>query len=497
VFDTLVRRAVRSAVVKARWVVGGLGAAGLVAWLLLEVAPGARRNARSHSDGASEVRNVVLVSLDTLRADRVGSRRGEVRLTPRLDAFARRAVRFTNCRSVCGHTLASHKAILSGRLPIAFLRAFSRARKAGARVLGRRAYYRAAFRAWPFPSVASRLREAGLAAAAFTDGVYMDARYGLGAGFEPYASHRLGLARQVALAEQWLESLGPHRFFLFVHTYDVHCPYDPPPSYLHLFEKECTGRLRFAGTCGKSYFNALALTAEEKEHIARHYDAGVRHADDELGAFLGWLESTGRLADTAVIVTSDHGESLGERDFVGHGELYDNQLHVPLVVYRPRQVPATVDVPVSGVDVGATILDLLLGHVPPGLDGLSLRPLLEGAVAPPDFEDRVRVAAVTVNEGRPERTHLRKLALIAPTGLKVIIDPDDGESEVFDLAHDPGETRDLAGSDRPDVRSLLKHATRGALEPLRGLGGGGENLRQEGLSPEAVESLRKLGYVED
>jgi hypothetical protein len=119
-------------------------AAGLAGWLLLGLVPGACRDARSRPATASAVRNVVLVSLDTLRADRVGGRRGAIRLTPRLDAFAARAVRFTNCRSVCGHTLASHKAILSGRLPVAFLRAFSHARDPGARALPPGAYYRAA-----------------------------------------------------------------------------------------------------------------------------------------------------------------------------------------------------------------------------------------------------------------------------------------------------------------------------------------------------------------
>jgi len=482
--------------VKAGWSAGA-AAAGLAGWLLLLLGAGACRDTRPRPLGAPSVRNVVLISLDTLRADRVGARRAGVPLTPRLDAFAARAVRFADCRSVSGHTLASHKSILSGRLPGAFLEAYSRAREPRARLLHPGAYYRAAFRAWPFPSVATRLREAGVTTAAFTDGIYLEPRYGLGSGFEPYASDKRGLAGQVALAREWLGSLGPRPFFLFVHTYDVHCPYDPPERHRRLFEESCEGRLSFKGTCGKAYFNRLDLTPEETEHVARHYDAGVRHVDEELGAFLQWLESTGRLDDTAVIVTSDHGESLGERRFVGHGELYDNQLHVPLVVYLPGRTPGVVDAPVSGVDVGVTILDLLLGHVPDGLDGLSLRPLIEGGGSASGFEARVRIAAVAVNESRSGRTRLRKLALIGPGGLKLILDPEEGAPEVFDLERDPEETRNLVGSERAGAGSLRERAARVAVEPLRGLlRGGAEDLEKEGLPPDAVESLRALGYVE-
>ena len=479
------------------WRGTGAAAAGLSGWLLMGLVGVACREAGAPRGTAPPVKNVLLVSLDTLRADRVGARRDGVPLTPRLDAFAARAARFTNCRSVSGHTLASHKSILSGRLPPSYLDAFSSGRDEQARLLDPGAYYRAAFRRWPFPSVASRLREAGVATAAFTDGIYMEPRYGLGEGFEPYASRKLGLAGQAARAREWLEEVGSRPFFLFVHTYDAHCPYDPPPRFLRLFGHECAGRLRFAGTCGKSYFNRLELTSDEVEHVALHYDAGVRRVDEELGGLLDWLDSTGRLSDTAVIVTSDHGESLGERAFVGHGELYDNQLHVPLVVFRPHQAPVVRDAPVSGVDVAATVLDLLLARVPEGLDGESLLPLLQGAGDVSAFAERVRVAAVTVNEGGLGRTRLRKIALLAPLGLKLIADPDAGTAEWYDLATDPGESRPLPDRPSRDQTSLREVASRRGAGPLRGLGEGGEDLHEEGLPREAVESLRALGYVED
>jgi len=465
-------------------------------WLLALAPAGCGKGGELPARGGP-IRNVLLISLDTLRADRVGARRGEVPLTPRLDAFSARAVRFTNCRSASGHTLASHKSILSGRLPTAWLETFSRDQDPSAGALDPNRYYRSAMRAWPTPSVASRLRERGLLAAAFTDGVYLDPRYGLGAGFGPYESRRLGLRRQVKLARAWLEENAASRFFLFVHTYDVHCPYNPPPRYLELLGHQCTGRLQFAGHCGKGYFDSLDLTDDEKEHIAVHYDAGVRRVDDELGEFLDWLDSTGRLADTVVIVTSDHGESLGEREFVGHGELYDNQLHVPLVIYGPGFSPAVTEAPVSGVDVGATILDLLLGEVPPGLDGRSLVPLLEGKRSEA-FRERVRLAAIAINEGREQRTRLGKVAVMAPDGMKAIVDDDDGTpDEVYDIVADPGETENLVPSGSAEAEKMRELGAAARPGPLTGLGGGVEDLGAEGLSQEDIDSLRVLGYVED
>lgn len=476
---------------KSSW--GGIAAAGCAAWML--VSPALVGCQRAAPPALPTVRNLVLVSLDTLRGDRLGATRNGKPLMPRLEAFASRGVRFTRCRAASGHTLASHKALLSGRLPSVWLEAFSSALPSQPPAVDANGYYRAALKEWPHPSVAERLREAGYATAGFADGGYVSRRFGFAEGFDHYVSRRRGMSRQCAVARRWLESREDRPFFLFVHTYDIHCPYDPPPRYLRLFGHRCRDRLDFEGTCGKPYFNSLELTEDEREHIRIHYDAGVRATDDTLGDFLDWLESAGHLQDTAVIITSDHGESLGERSFVGHGELYDNQLLVPLVVYVPGLAPDVVDVPVSGVDVGATILDLLTGEVPDGLEGRTL--LAHMGDEPGDGAERVWVAAVAVNEGRSGTTRLRKTAAREPGGLKLIVDPDGGTLELFDLERDPGETRDLVGAGDPRERRARELARRATPGPLPGVGEQAEDLEQEGLPPETVEALRALGYVED
>ena len=464
--------------------------------VVLQLALGACSPGRRAGGEPSPVRNLILVSIDTMRGDRLGAQRGSVHLTPRLDAFAARAARFTDCRSASGTTLASHKAMFSGRYPTYFLADFSRARREGATPFPPVVYYRHALSRWPVPSVASLLREAGFATAGFVDDGYLHPRFGLGEGFETWASERIGIVGHRPRAQRWLESQGSHRFFLLVHTYDVHCPYDPPAPHLRLFEEGCTGRLDVTQPCGNTEFAALDLTAEDFEHVARHYDAEVRHVDEELGRFLDWLDSTGRLDDTAVVVTSDHGESLGERSVVGHGGLHDNQLHVPLVVYVPGRSPAVIDAPVSGVDVGPTILDLLLGRVPDGLDGASLEGLLSGS--PTDaaaFARRPRMASATVVEGRSGATRLRKLAVMDPAGLKLIADLSGPSAELYDLLRDPKEAHDLFGTGHPREKDLVELAGNAAVGPLRGLAAESEGPDQ-GLSPEDVEALRSLGYVD-
>jgi arylsulfatase A-like enzyme len=469
-------------------------AIGLTAWAALALTLGGCQGLPPKEGDLPVVRNLVLVSLDTLRGDRLGGVRDGVRLMPRLEAFAARAALFSDCRSASGHTLASHKSMLSGRRPAVWLEAFS-ATRTGPPLPNADAYYREAMRPWPHPPVARLLKDAGLATAGFVDGGYVSGHLGFGEGFDVYDAPIRGLGAQTRAARRWIKEARTGRFFVFLHTYDIHCPYDPPPRYLALFGHECADRLEFGGTCGKTYFNLLDLTPEEREHVALHYDAGVRWVDEVLGGFLEWLESSGRERDTAVIVTSDHGESLGERSFVGHGQLYDDQLHVPLVIDVPGMAPAVVDDPVAGVDVGATILDLLLGRVPDGLDGRSLRGLLSG-------EDRggpapVRVSSVAVREGREDVTRLRKTAVMEPGGLKTIVDPDGGTVELYDLQRDPSESRNLVGAGDPRESRALELARSRTPGPLRGFGDERENLEKEGLSPEVRDALRALGYVED
>lgn len=447
-------------------------------------------------------RNLILISLDTLRADHLGCygyRRGT---SPNLDAFAARSVRFSDCLSASGHTLSSHKSLLSGRDPSAFLEQFASRSASKDSQAPNISAYEQAFRGWPSPGLARRLKTERFSTRAYTDGGFVDARYGFGEGFDEFRAARIGLAGHRAEAEPRLRAAGNDRLFVFLHCYDVHCPYDPPASYLKAFEQACAGPLSFKGKCGKTYFNALDLSTDDKAHIARHYDAGILHVDHEFGQLIATLRASGRLEDTMIVVTSDHGESLGERKFVGHGELYQNQLQVPLMIYLPGVAPGVVDAPVAGIDLLPTILDVLLDKRPEGLDGRSLKGLILGAAngkaagIAKEFRARQRFASVTVDEGGVDLTQLRKAAVVDAAGLKLIYDPSSGQGELYDLTADPSESRKISGTRPADEARLKKVLEARESASLKKIGSVVPALKEEGLTEEQREQLRSLGYID-
>jgi arylsulfatase A-like enzyme len=482
--------------------------------------PGAAAAARSRG----RARNVILISLDTLRADHLGAYGYSLPTSPNFDAFAARSVLFRDCMSASSHTVSSHKAILSGRHAASFLAHFSSSGGPPVPTASPFVYYAQAFRGWISPPLAERLRSLGMRTAGLTDGGYMRPRFGFADGFDRYSSRRIGLGLQRREAERWLEEHGDRPFFLLVHCYDIHCPYDPPRRFLERFEESCTGRLVFKGKCPEGYFNTLDLSEEEERHITRHYDAGILQADHELGELLRYLRRTGRFEDTAIFVTSDHGEALGEHGLFGHGSLHQEQLQVPLAVHVPGLSAGVVEAPVAGVDVAPTILDLLTGDAPEGADGWSLRELLESAGAPGgrdpghaprareaerhpgdggarrtarEFWSRPRYAANTVNPARQHLTRLRQCAVRDQRGFKLVLDAETGEAELYDLARDPGESENILGRGVPEegrLRSLLLLHEPGPLEGLESAPG--RLVEERAMPREALEELKALGYVD-
>ena len=260
--------------------------------------------------------NVLLITIDTLRADRVG--RG---LTPAIDALARRGVTFTNVRATTPLTLPSHVSLMTGTLP-----PVHGVRENGAVFDRKRS------------TIARTFRGAGYRTAAFVGAYVLNRRFGLDEGFETYDD---AVRRDMARAEQleaerpgeevvdaalgWLATV-QEPFFLWVHLYDPHAPYAPPAEYLQ-----------------KAGGNA--------------YDGEVAYADAQVSRLLEALRSRGLESSTLVAVASDHGESLGEHGESTHGMLaYDATLRVPLVIAAPRGTRESVDTPVSLAELGPRLL---------------------------------------------------------------------------------------------------------------------------------------------
>ncbi len=389
--------------------------------------------------------NVLLVTIDTLRADALGSYGGRAQ-TPNLDRLAAGGARFTFAHAHAVVTLPSHTSILTGRLPYEH----GMRDNSGFRVKDGTA------------TLATRLKAAGFATGAFVGGFPLTKRFGLTPGFDVYDDHIPELEGDISFtmperradevvgrAVEWIGKT-PGRFFSWVHVFDPHSPYKPPAD--------------------------LAAT-----YAAQPYDGEVAFVDRALGPLFDRLTTLSR--PTLVVVTSDHGESLGEHGEMTHGMFaYEATLRVPLIVARIEPGSATapkgvvIDTPVRHVDIAPTVLD-------------SVGVAADGPVAGTSLKDVVRAGR---GDDRPAYFESMTYNLVrgwAPLrGVLVQREKyvDQPIPEMYDLAGDPKEERNLAPQ-RPEQVQVLVNVLRSFNVAPPGRPG------QE--SAEVAATLRSLGYV--
>jgi len=428
--------------------------------------------------------NVVLVSIDTLRADALGAYGGVP--TPTVDRLAREGVLFEAAFAPAPATAPSHATLFTGQDPL----------RHGLLRNGE-----------PLPESAKTLAEAFRAAgyhtAAFVSSYVLDPRFGWSRGFDhfdaelpeqsatlkksPYpgafwaGQHFAGFDRRATATTQaargWLAS-APEPFFLFVHYFDPHAPYVPPEIYAqrlasHAFSLENR--------------SVTGLSPAQLEHQIRNYHGEVLYADDSLAALLDGIAERRSRRSTLTILVGDHGEGLGQHGWLEHAlYLYDEQIHVPFVIHWPGHLAAgrRVRAQVGLADVAPTLLEL--AGLPPlaAVDGHSLAPAARGAAEPParpQFGLRYLVAEATGWD------HGVKSSVRTPRW-KYIRAPESGD-ELYDLAVDPGELRNVLAQ-QPDVVAGL----RGLLEThVAALPGAAPAAP---LSEETRRALRALGYLD-
>lgn len=427
-------------------------AALVVFWPRDRSGPGADGGGPSWSAGAARGMNVLLVTLDTTRADRLGCYGYDAADTPTVDSLAERGVLFEDAVTSVPLTLPSHATILTGLSP----------RDHGVRENGK---YRLSD---DNTTLAEVLGSHGYDTAAFVGCFVLDERFGLDQGFDTYdfqvtpEGNRPGMpdynersATAVTdAAIHWLEergSRGPDEpFFIWVHYFDPHLPYRSPLEQTP----------RFAG---------------------RPYDAEIAYADRELGRLLGRLETMGLRENTLIVAVGDHGEAFGEHGEPTHGMLlYEGTLRVPFIVScdalfdRPHRVSDRV---VGLVDVRPTVEGLVGISSPDPCDGASL------VEAPPESARAIYIETLTP----------LSLAGWSPLyGLrahrsKYVLAP---EREYYDLQADPTESVNLYPTGGPDVERLESELT-AVMEAS-----GERPASPHSLSDEEIERLRSLGYVE-
>jgi arylsulfatase A-like enzyme/Flp pilus assembly protein TadD len=398
-------------------------------------------------------RSVVLVSIDTLRADHLGSYGYRGVPTPAIDRLAAEGTLFENAATAVPLTLPAHGSLLTGRNP------------QGHGVLDNFASRLPESE----ETLAEALRAHGFATGGFVGAFVLDSRWGIAQGFDTYfddfdarpedagtqeANQRPG-DEVLAPALEWLEKQRDRPFFAFLHFFDPHTPYAPPEPF----------RSRFGSGGG----NAL-------------YDAEIAYVDSLVDRLLQALEDLGIAEETAVVLVGDHGESLGDHGEATHGYfVYDSTIRVPLIVRAPG-VPrgARVKAQVRTIDIAPTVLDLLQLPPLPSAEGESLRPYFRGEDDVPPRFAYIESQYAAIHFGwaplRGVRTESHKL-IDAP------------EPELYDLRTDPAESknvyfeaRDIAERLAPLVKELS------AARP-----------RQEATSapvdPETERRLSALGYL--
>jgi arylsulfatase A-like enzyme len=410
--------------------------------------------------------NIILISIDTLRADHLGCYGYAQHTTPALDAFRREAVLFRTAIATAPSTLPSHASMFTALSPQHHGAAHARNIPLGDR----------------FVTLTEVLRDAGYRTAAFVGGGQLSPEYGLKQGFESYDVVDDGTFEQiVARAVQFLQRSNDKPFFLFLHTYEVHHPYWPSPE----------DSARFASsdaTILPSYIDIRLLSdintrkmqigPSDRAHIAGEYDAEIASMDRGFQALVTALKRLGIYDDSLIVFTSDHGEEQGEHGFVGwHSHtLYDELLHVPLLVHFPAAQHAGAEIGgvVSGVDVAPLILEATGNPRPAPFDRFSLATTLARGRPPaaPVLLWRERSPAETV-EHEGLRTADWKLI----------------EGRLYDLRADPLEQRNVAAS-HPDVVNDLTAQMHALLRQY-------PRPNTQAIAPdeETAKKLKALGYL--
>lgn len=402
--------------------------------------------------GPVRPRSVLIVSIDTLRADRLGSYGYQAAVTPVLDGLAARGLRFDQASTVAPLTLPAHASLMSGTFP-----AFHGVRDNGSFYVDDR-----------ITTLAEVLQARGYRTGGFVGAFVLDRRWGIAQGFDHYfddfdladfemsagldAAQRPG-SDVVDRALAWLTDGDDRPFLAWVHLYDPHSPYVPPEPY----------RSRFPSTLQGAYDGEVAVT------------------DAQVGRLVDHLRAADRLDDTIIVVVGDHGESLGEHGEQQHGFfVYDAAVRIPLIIAGPGVPARAVTDQVRIVDVMPTVLGLLGAEPPPDVQGVSLMPLGRGE----------ELGLVGFSETWYPRYHYgwSDLAAVRDGRFKFIAAP---RRELYDLQTDPGETTNLAASN-PRVADALEKVLRNMTTQLAGTAA---PQAPRAIEPAAEERLRALGYV--
>jgi arylsulfatase A-like enzyme len=438
---------------------------------------------------ANDTPNVIVLALDTVRADHLGCYGNGTVRTPNLDALARESILFENAYATAPWTLPSFTSFMTGRYP------YHHGVVGGDRTRLDDG----------IPTLGELLAGQGYASKAFVAVSWLNQNLGATRGIEDISQNMVGhvssrLLQYRPRVLRWIEHAPRKPYFLFVHYFDVHAPYLPPEPWTGMYyegdpsdSNETSLQIIYSDQnrvhWNKDPHNLYRWLARytDLRYPVSNYGAGVTYLDHYLGEVLDLLRTTGELDDSILVVMSDHGEHLLEHDmYFTHGLPYQETLHVPLLIRLPEGEHGgrRVSDEVSLVDVLPTLLELLRVPQPEGLDGISLRPALWG--------ESLASRWLRAEQGSAP-DNLAKALWDDGHRLVTIVRPDRTLVELYDRRADRAETRDISAA-QPDVRERMLELLWDAYDrenPVAAVGTG-----DHPLDPEVRERLRSLGYLD-
>lgn len=464
--------------------------------------------------------NLVIISLDTLRADHLGAHGYQRATSPTIDAFARRHIFFENAYSPSSKTAEAHMSLFTSLYPsVHGVRSVGSEEKTGTRLSD------------DITTLAQILKKNKYSTASFHNGGQLNPRFGFDKGFHTCELKNFTEYEEFLSIVHWIRkrSIKKKKFFLFLHTYHVHDPYAPHIPYDRYFNPTYQGQMisgaeelwhRTKEACTKdakdqcwslrekTFWDSVDFTSPaDRYHLPALYDGAIREMDRHFGILLDLLEHTGR--DTIIVVLSDHGEEFFEHGDILHKELYQEIIHVPLVIKHPGvKGHLSIKEAVSLVDIAPTVLDLLAIGYPNHFQGRTLVPLIQGQTSSEDIFSELPIlgksSLISGNKkiilkdhyyvlGGPIFSLLERVFGITdfpgPAGYK--------EIEVYDLSRDPQEQNSLGLKDPDSVPLLLGIQSQMKKNEWRKRKlNRGSSPKKVQLKKEEIEQLKALGYVQ-
>jgi len=422
--------------------------------------------------------NIILISIDALRADHLSCYGYHRNTSPNIDRLASQGVLFKNAFSQATWTLPSHSSIFLSQY--VWRHKVDTPRK----------------RLHNLPAtLAEILKNENYTNAAFTGGEIMSSKYGFNQGFEIYRDGIPGsrghheISSYIDKLLSWLESVRNRKFFLFIHAYDVHDPYNPPAPYFDLYTKgRCEGKhVRTSRGIVLNKLDASKLTPKETDYIMAVYDGGINYVDDQLGKIFEKLNQLGIDDNTIIILTSDHGEAFGEHGRLNHAHKpYIELVRVPLIIKGPG-IPRNriYENFVQHIDIVPTILEILNIPQRKEMQGKSILPLMNNCEIEDDFK--------TYSFGRDRDKPQCPFSISLRTKEWTYIINHNGPDELYHRINDPKEQNNII-----EKRPLIAQKLKKELEDFIALTSEGKPQVAEKvhIDEELREQLKSLGYLQ-